>query len=75
MADLCCNVEPLLICKMVQKEPVDVHPFFFVIFSFQREEILRPIVEQDILHGSSHTMQSHKNNRALNQKETFECHF
>lgn len=75
MADLCCNVEPLLICKMVQEEPVDMHPFFFVTFSFQREEILRPVVEQDILHGSSHIMRSLKNNKALNQKETFECHY
>lgn len=59
MADLCCDAEPLLICKVVKQELVDTHPFFFVVFSLQREEILRPVAEQEILQGPSHIMRIH----------------
>lgn len=51
VADLCRNAEPLFVCKVVQQELVDMHPFLFVIFSSQREETLCPVVEKGISHG------------------------
>lgn len=65
MADLCCNAEPLLICEVVKQELVDTHPFFLVIFSLQREETLRPVVEQDILQGLRDIMQTRRNSKTL----------
>lgn len=49
VADLGGDAEPLLIREMVQQEGVDPHPLLLVLLPLQREELLLPVAEHDIL--------------------------
>lgn len=75
MADPSGDVELLLICEMLQQEGVDPHPLLLLILPLQREELLRPVAEHDILQRPKSHYAAPRNNETLNQPGISACHF